>query len=1251
MLSLSLSAADGQRFVWNGETLRHSDGVLVARGRDPAFEIGGPRRDGKGTFILEGGKVDVDGNFRVGGAGMGVMRQTGGTLNVRGYLVVARLPGSSGDYRLEGGEERSDNLCVVVGEEGTGSLTVTNGGVMTISPKSVGPGKPNGGVWVAFRPSSKGVVRLAKCGRIVSDKVRFCQGDATFVFDGGELVNPPGANGRFIVERSTARVFVGNGGAFIDTGTGDCAIEHDILCEPGAKGGDFVKTGAGRLALTGNNTWLGRTIVKAGKLDVESAASLPGWDRMGCVEVADGAQIDCGPGWTQEQLEALRANAVNGAKGVRRAPRLAYVPLSSESVRMNGLWHAGDDNLAATAWKDHYSSYSWRSGEVGASVEFTFNGTQVEVRLRPRAPHPEWGLLHRDSGAKSGMLEVFLDGGKLRTIDTMNDEQVMLAKDLPEGRHVLKLVNVGRGGKPAPVAIRGFAVDRPQLPPRDWMKEDPALAAEAKKLPPILYIAEAPILSGAIPNTVWQSAPEGGRMGCAIRCFDPANDTLRTVFSHTNSVILDMSLSYDAKKILFSMKYDRARAWQIYEIGVDGKGFRQLTATPDSHNASPAYLPGGRIAFLSTRTPYYHTVCQSGPSSHVHVMDGDGGNVRRLSSNTLSDIYPGVLSDGRLIYTRWEYVDWNLTYRQSLWTQYPDGRQMALWFGNLTVDPASYIQASEFPDGYGVLATAAPHHGSCYGAIHALYNRTGPEGAGPESVRNWTPEFPCIFDRSHVWAWAWPFAISTDRALACRGFPRESRFKIMLLADDGRRATVCEERAESCLRPIPLVPRKPPREMADFKPEKVNAYTIEAAPPGQPAQETVELGRIVVSDVYKGLDGKVAPGAARFIRVMEQLPKTVNRSWNGVLDQGPLLGASSYYAKRVWTYAPVAPDGSVNLEAPALKEIYLQLVDSEGRELRRMTSAINLMPGETQSCTGCHENRRTAAVPLATSAARRAPTPITPPDWGNAGVIDYVKVVQPVFDRWCVKCHSGATPPKGMSLSGGYTRFFNMSYDSLVLRSRSDAKTRAYFTGTSQEKPLVHGMHLLTGLTDPFEAKESGSLASRLPDYLKRDHCGADIPLSDRRRVYEWIDAQMPYYATSDHAHVRGKSGRDKWGRAGSDELQPWFTKRFLPYYEKNCASCHGGINLKPNLSNFVEPQWWWFDLTCPAWSPALNAHLPKSAGGRGTAKFAFTGRDDPRWRELREIAHEASDAAWTTPEADMPGFVPLSRGKCEYHP
>jgi len=574
-------------------------------------------------------------------------------------------------------------------------------------------------------------------------------------------------------------------------------------------------------------------------------------------------------------------------------------PWTSPDVSATGTWRADFDDGAPQLATGRYA---WHASETGAAVEFAFEGTAAGVLYRPNARYGELGLLHRDAARPGAELAAFVDGRPAGVVDTRTGDRAEIVTNLPPGRHVLRLENRGRGGRPARVAIRGFLAERPGRPPDDWSREDPALAAEARNLPPLVFFTGAPLRAGAIPNAVWEAKPQDGAWGCSIRVREPSG-AVRTLFAETNSLIFDLSLSFDAKKILFTMRRNRAKAWQIYEMSAAGGEPHALTATPGAHNASPAYLPDGRIAFVSSRTPRYHTVCQPGPCLHVHTMAADGSDVRRLSSNTLSDLYLSVLSDGRLLYTRWSYVDWNLTYRQSLWTQYPDGRRMSLWFGNQAVDPASFVQAMELPgvDGYGAVCTFAPHHGGVYGAIGGVYVRNGPEGEGRDSLRVWTPEYPCIYDRSHPWAWCWPAPLAADRAVASLGDAGTKRFRLMLLAADGRRATVYEDPATSCFRALPLVARRPPKELAAFVDPCPRSYVLEAAPPGQPEREEVPLGRLLVSDVYKGLDGKVPRGTVTHVRVMEQMPKTVNRTWNGVLDQGPLLGASSYYAKRVWT--------------------------------------------------------------------------------------------------------------------------------------------------------------------------------------------------------------------------------------------------------------------------------------------------------------------------------------------------------------
>jgi len=91
------------------------------------------------------------------------------------------------------------------------------------------------------------------------------------------------------------------------------------------------------------------------------------------------------------------------------------------------------------------------------------------------------------------------------------------------------------------------------------------------------------------------------------------------------------------------------------------------------------------------------------------------------------------------------------------------------------------------------------------------------------------------------------------------------------------------------------------------------------------------------------------------------------------------------------------------------------------------------MPGEQQSCVGCHANRNyvtpnTSARPL---AALRPAQELTQPEWGVCG-FSYPHIVQPVLDRYCVECHNARVPDGRVDLCGDRTDFFNVSYETLA---------------------------------------------------------------------------------------------------------------------------------------------------------------------------------------------------------------------------
>jgi len=57
-----------------------------------------------------------------------------------------------------------------------------------------------------------------------------------------------------------------------------------------------------------------------------------------------------------------------------------------------------------------------------------------------------------------------------------------------------------------------------------------------------------------------------------------------------------------------------------------------------------------------------------------------------------------------------------------------------------------------------------------------------------------------------------------------------------------------------------------------------------------------------------------------------------------------------------------------------------------------------------------------------------------------------------------------------------------------------------------------------------------------------------------RRRIYTWIDANVPYYGTYEVTDRRVVGGRDRWYVG---DPNGWFQKEFLPVFNRRCMPCH----------------------------------------------------------------------------------------------
>ena len=684
-------------------------------------------------------------------------------------------------------------------------------------------------------------------------------------------------------------------------------------------------------------------------------------------------------------------------------------------------------------------------------------------------------------------------------------------------------------------------------------------------------------------------APGGGIYAFAPR--DPARPH-REIFRCDEGVVFNLELSYDARKILFSwmsMATDASDSFHIYEIDLDGRNLRQLT-TGRYHDVSATYLPDGSICFVSTRSECY-SMCQPAPGCAMFVMSADGQGIHRIEFSTLGDYSPSVLSNGSILFMRWEYNDRSLFTRQKLWTVNPDGTALRLYYGNTLTNPNVLWQARQIPGSEKVICTLAPHHGTPTGAIGIVDPRLGLEN--PAAITNLTPSIPYTGatdtpwgsgDTHYPWAYLDPWPLDEAHHLVAYGGPNPQagaagRYRLVLLEPGEKLTLLCEDPQYSCFNPIPCRPRsKPP----------VRPHLAESAG---------KSGTFVLQDVYRGLTG-VARGACKQLRILSQVPKPCNMRGQRAYDHDPLIGRGTYYVKYNHGTVPVESDGSACFNAPTGVELYFEALDSNGKELFRMTSITQIMPGEVQGCVGCHEPRDSSASPGRPLAVTRPPVEITPPPWG-AGPVDFVRQVQPVLDRYCVSCHSGPDP-KGIDLSNDKTRFFNMGYDSLTVPKWVDFYWNNT-AGTAVLKPMA-----------------SGSYVSGLTKLIEDRHAKVDVDATSRRAIYAWIDANVPYYGTYQNTRPGSAGSRDIW-------TGPWFNEvtRLLD----------AGKRMKSGES--------FLNLTHPEWSRVLVDHLPKNAGGRGLEP-AFSGRADPDYQAVLSAIRQGQKALNDKPRIDMPGATPV---------
>ena len=103
----------------------------------------------------------------------------------------------------------------------------------------------------------------------------------------------------------------------------------------------------------------------------------------------------------------------------------------------------------------------------------------------------------------------------------------------------------------------------------------------------------------------------------------------------------------------------------------------------------PCWLPDGRIVYISDERNAQERCGGRLPSGALFSVKADGSDPVQLSWHETNERYPSVDNEGRLVYSRWDYVDRGLSSAHNMWICYPDGRDPRAPHGNYGKHPNS----------------------------------------------------------------------------------------------------------------------------------------------------------------------------------------------------------------------------------------------------------------------------------------------------------------------------------------------------------------------------------------------------------------------------------------------------------------------------------------------------------------------------------------------------------------------------------
>ncbi|HEY2634212.1 MAG TPA: hypothetical protein VGI51_05795 [Steroidobacteraceae bacterium] len=401
----------------------------------------------------------------------------------------------------------------------------------------------------------------------------------------------------------------------------------------------------------------------------------------------------------------------------------------------------------------------------------------------------------------------------------------------------------------------------------------------------------------------------------------------------------------------------------------------------------------------------------------LHVMNADGTGIHQISFNTNHDFAPSVLANGQIVFSRYESINGDqislyrtnpdgtgleLYYGENSHAtgadiagtnqnviqflnarQRADGKLIAIarpFLGTqqggdiVEIDAANFVEINQPATPTGSAGTAQssattlgvttdanlPSLGGRFASAYPLYDGTN------RMLVSWAP---CLVLDSTVTPPTTNICTTANTSGAnVQMAPPQYTIWIYDVGKGTLSPILAAEAGTVIVEPIIMQARTPvPAFVPDFVPTGAAANLANNTNGG--------LGLLVIRSVYDfdGVDMVAAETAnafpniaaladpkqataaqrpVRFVRIEKavEIPdKTVRK-----IDPN-VFGPAGLGMREILAYAPVEPDGSVKIELPANVPFTIDILDKNARRVgARHTSWMQLIPGETRTCNGCH---------------------------------------------------------------------------------------------------------------------------------------------------------------------------------------------------------------------------------------------------------------------------------------------------------